>query len=70
MYGRLHKAWPVKLKTRQAKAPAASWALKNMGSRRPSDRHCRQQILEPDQIEHSPWIVGERRQAELAAHVL
>jgi hypothetical protein len=26
----------------------------NVGSRRPSDRHGRQQILEPDQIEHSP----------------
>jgi hypothetical protein len=39
---------------RHAKAPAASWAVKNVGSRRPSDRHCRQQILEPDQIEHSP----------------
>ena len=54
MYGRLHKGWPVKLKIRQAKAPASSWAVKNVGSRRPSDRHGRQQILEPDQIEHSP----------------
>src|SRR3954453_22366839 len=39
---------------RQTKAPASSWPLKNVGSRRPSDRHGRQQILEPDQIEHSP----------------
>ncbi len=54
MYGRLHKGWPVTLKIRQAKAPAASWAVKNVGSRRPSDRYGRQQILEPDQIEHSP----------------
>ena len=55
---------------RQAKAPASSWPVKNVGSKRPSDRHGRQQILEPDQIEHPPEIVGERRQAELAPHVL
>ncbi len=54
IYDRLHKGCLVKLKIRQAKAPASSWAAKNVGSRRPSDRHGRQQILEPDQIEHSP----------------
>src|SRR3954453_4097726 len=34
-----------------------------VGRRRPSDRHGPQQILEPDQIEPPPEIVGERRQA-------
>ncbi len=70
MFGRLQKGWPVELNIRQAKAPASSWALKNVGSRRPSDRHSHQQIVKPDQIEHPPEIVGERRQAELAAHGL